>query len=171
MPEVPDVDVDDVPSVSPEEMVGSGADADASPLEGLADSEASPFDEELLDAPPVAEEPVGPSWDDILESCRNIAQARAAMLVDPAGQVFSSRGDWPPPGPDAIASKLVAMMAKTLKDAPTRSISAPLMGMHLTAWRVPLSEGLVTVAFIGPAAVRADSRPAIDAEIASGVRS
>jgi hypothetical protein len=63
------------------------------------------------------------------------------------------------------------MMAKTLKDAPTRSISAPLMGMHLTAWRVPLSEGLVTVAFIGPAAVRADSRPAIDAEIASGVRS
>jgi hypothetical protein len=36
---------------------------------------------------------------------------------------------------------------------------------------VPLSEGLVTVAFIGPAAVRADSRPAIDAEIASGVQS
>jgi hypothetical protein len=174
MPEMLDVDVDvDAPSVSPEEMVGASVDANASPLEGLTEPEpeASPFDEELLDAPPVAEEAAGPSWDDVLESCRNIAQARGAMLVDPAGQVFASRGDWPPPGPDAIAGKLVAMMAKTLKDAPTRSISAPLMGMHLTAWRVPLSEGLVTVAFIGPAAVRADSRPAIDAEIASGVRS
>jgi hypothetical protein len=171
MPEMPDVDVDvDAAAVSPEEMVGAAPDLDASPLEGLTDPEASPFDEELLDAPPVAEEAVGPSWDDILESCRNIAQARGAMLVDPAGQVFAARGDWPPPGPDAIASKLVAMMAKTLKDAPTRSISAPLMGMHLTAWRVPLSEGLVTAAFIGPAAVRADSRPAIDAEIAAGVR-
>ena len=93
------------------------------------------------------------------------------MLVDPAGQVFAARGDWPPPGPDAIAGKLVTMMAKTLKDAPTRSISAPLMGMHLTAWRVPLSEGLVTAAFIGAAPVRAEARPAIDAEILSGVGS
>jgi hypothetical protein len=170
-PEMADVDVDlDAPAVSPEEMIGGAVDSDVSPLDGLTDSESSPFDDELLDAPAVAEEAVGPSWEDIIESCRTIAQARGAMLVDPAGQIFAARGDWPPPGPEAIASKLVAMMAKTLKDAPTRSISAPLMGMHLTAWRVPLSEGLVTVAFIGPAAVRADSRPAIDAEIASGVR-
>jgi hypothetical protein len=103
-----------------------------------------------------------------VEGCLSLAQAAGAMLVDPAGQVFATRGNWPAPGPGAIAGKLVAMMAKTLKDAPTRSISAPLMGMHLTAWRVPLSEGLVTAAFIGPAPVRAEARPAIDAEIHRG---
>ena len=116
----------------------------------------------------MAEEPAPPSWDEIVETCKELAQANGAMLVDPAGQVFAARGDWPAPGPDAIATKLVTMMAKTLKDAPTRSISAPLMGMHLTAWRVPLSEGLVTAAFIGAAPVRAEARPAIDAEIHRG---
>jgi len=153
-----DVDVDESP-LSPEEMVG----------ESVVEAEASPFGDDLLDAAPAAEEPAPPSWDDIVETCRETARAAGAMLVDPAGQVFSARGDWPAPGPDAIAGKLVAMMAKTLKDAPTRSISAPLAGMHLTAWRVPLREGLVTVAFIGAAPVRAEARPAIDAEILSGI--
>jgi hypothetical protein len=164
-----DVDVDESP-LSPEEMVGeSVVEADASALDQLTEAEASPFGDDLLDAAPAAEEPAPPSWDDIVETCRETARAAGAMLVDPAGQVFSARGDWPAPGPDAIAGKLVAMMAKTLKDAPTRSISAPLAGMHLTAWRVPLREGLVTVAFIGAAPVRAEARPAIDAEILSGI--
>ncbi len=166
-PELPDVDMDE-PPLSPEEMVGESGDADASPLDQLTEPESSPFDDELLDAPAVAEEPSPPSWDEIVETCKDLAQAKGAMLVDPAGQVFAARGDWPAPGPDAIATKLVTMMAKTLKDAPTRSISAPLMGMHLTAWRVPLSEGLVTAAFIGAAPVRAEARPAVDAEIHRG---
>ena len=170
-PAMPDVDLDmDEAPLSPEEMVGESV-ADVSPLDQLTEPEASPFGDELLDAPPEAEEPAPPSWDDIVETCKGLAQANGAMLVDPAGQVFAARGDWPAPGPDAIAGKLVTMMAKTLKDAPTRSISAPLMGMHLTAWRVPLSEGLVTAAFIGAAPVRAEARPAIDAEILSGVGS
>jgi len=169
---MPDVDLDvDEPPLSPEEMVGEPVEAEASPLDQLTEPDASPFGDELLDAPPEAEAPAPPSWDDIVETCKGLAQANGAMLVDPAGQVFAARGDWPPPGPDAIAGKLVTMMAKTLKDAPTRSISAPLMGMHLTAWRVPLSEGLVTAAFIGAAPVRAEARPAIDAEILSGVGS
>lgn len=167
-----DVDIDvDEPALSPEEMVGGPPEGDSSPLDQLTDSEPSPFDDALLDSPAAAEEPAPPSWDDIVEACRELAQAKAAMLVDPAGQVFAARGDWPAPGPDAIATKLVTMMAKTLKDAPTRSISAPLMGMHLTAWRVQISEGLMTVAFIGAAPVRAEARPTIDAEILSGVGS
>jgi hypothetical protein len=165
-PALPDVEMEE-PPLSPEEMVGE-PDTEASPLEDLTDPESSPFDEALLEAPPAAEEPASPSWDEIVDTCRELAQARGAMLVDPAGQVFSARGDWPPPGPEAIATKLVAMMAKTLKDAPTRSISAPLMGLHHTAWRVPLNEGLVTAAFIGAAPVRADARPAIDDEIHRG---
>jgi hypothetical protein len=79
-----------------------------------------------------------------------------------------ARGEWPEPGPDAIAAKLVSTMERTLRDAPTRSISAPLMGKHLTAWRVALAEGLVTAAFIGDAPVRAEARPAIDTEIHRG---
>jgi hypothetical protein len=165
-PDMTDVDVE-VSSLSSEQILGeTSVDADDSPLDGLTETEASPFDEELLDAPPLAEE--SPSWDEVVENCRNLGQAQGAMLVDPTGEVFSTRGDWPAPGPEPIAAKLVAMMSKTLKDAPTRSISAPLMGLHLTAWRVPLNEGLVTVAFIGAAPVRADARPAIDAAILSG---
>jgi len=173
-PELPDVaidvEADGEDALSPEAMVGE-AEPEGSPLDQLTEPDDSPFDDALLDAPPVAEEePPTPSWDDVVESCRNLAAAGGAMLIDPAGQVFAARGDWPAPGPDQIAGKLVAMMAKTLKDAPTRSISAPLMGKHLTAWRVPISEGLMTVAFIGAAPVRADARPAIDQEILSGVR-
>jgi len=163
-PELPGVDVDE-PPLSPEEMVGEAQD---SPLDTLTDPGDSPFGDELLDAPAVAEEPAPPSWDEIAEACLGLAQAGGAMLADPSGRVFAATGDWPAPGPEAIAAKLVAMMAKTLRDAPTRSISAPLMGMHLTAWRVPRGEGLVTAAFIGRAPVRADARPAIDAEILKG---
>ncbi len=152
--------------LSPEQLVGAGPEA--SPLDELAGSEASPFDDAVVDDA-AAEEPAEPSWDEVVESCRIVAQATGAMLIDPAGQVFAARGNWPtPPGPEAIATRLVAKMEAELKNAPMRSISAPFMGMHLTAWRVSLHEGLVTVAFIGHVAVRPDVRSAIDGEIHRG---
>jgi len=128
---------------------------DPSPFDAAGDAEAD-------DATPA------PSWGDVVDACRGLAQASGALVADPSGRVFAVRGDWPEPGPDAIAAKLVAMMNRTLKDAPTRSISAPLMGMHLTAWRVPLEQGLVTVAFVAEAPVRTEVRPAIDTEIHRG---
>jgi hypothetical protein len=166
---LPDVDAEEP---APEEMVGSaqpeslGAMPEPEPYGAVS----SPFDLELDDTETPAEDGFGapPSWDDIVENCLRLAQASGAMLVDPSGQVFAARGDWPAPGPDAIAAKLVATMERTLRDAPTRSISAPLMGKHLTAWRVPLTEGLVTAAFLGAAPVRAEARPSIDAEIHRG---
>jgi hypothetical protein len=157
------------PPVSPEEMVGV---AEPPPLDDLPEGGPpldSPFDVDL-DEPPVEdiiEIPAGPSWDDVAVACLGLANAHGAMLVDPAGQVFAARGEWPEPGPDAIASKLVSKL-NTLKDSPTRSISAPLLGKHLTAWRVSLASGLVTAAFIGDAPVGSDARPAIDAEITRG---
>jgi hypothetical protein len=168
----PESDVQE-PGVSPEEMVGSdGPPFDALPEPEPEEVEASPFDVELdeSDTSPEGDygAPVPPSWDDIVEAVLGLAQASGAMLVDPSGQVFAFRGEWPDPGPEAIATKLVSTMARTLKDAPTRSISAPLMGKHLTAWRVPLAEGLVTAAFIGDAPVRAEARPTIDTEIHRG---
>jgi len=169
----PDVEVEE-PAVSPAEIVGS---AEPSPFEAIPELEPyeaspSPFDVELDEtAEPTGGDygaPAPPSWDEIVETCLGLAQASGAMLVDPSGQVFAARGEWPEPGPDAIAAKLVSTMERTLRNAPTRSISAPLMGKHLTAWRVPLAEGLVTAAFIGDAPVRAEARPAIDAEMHRG---
>jgi hypothetical protein len=168
----PEVEVDEA-SVSPEEMVGSAqAPFDALPEPEPDEAQPSPFDVELdeTDTSPEGDygAPAPPSWDDIVETCLGLAQASGAMLVDPSGQVFAARGEWPDPGADAIAAKLVSTMERTLRDAPTRSISAPLMGRHLTAWRIPLAEGLVTAAFIGNAPVRAEARPAIDTEIHRG---
>ncbi len=118
-----------------------------------------PEEEELFDDIP------GTSWDAVAESCMGIAQARGALLADGTGQLVAARGAWPEPGADAIASRLVAMMDRTLKDTPTRSVSAPVGGLHLTAWRVPAGERLLTAAFIADVPVRAETRPAIDAEI------
>jgi len=42
------------------------------------------------------------------------------------------------------------------------------MGLHLTAWRVQLHEGLVTIAFIGRTPVKTEARPGIDSEIHRG---
>jgi hypothetical protein len=162
-----DIEEDAVPEPPPP-MVPDEAPLDASPFDEVdvdapepAAPEAGP--EDLLDAAPSP-----PSWDEIIHSCLAQSQARGAMLVGPAGQAFAVEGEWPRPGAEAIAAKLVAMLDRTLRDAPTRSVSAPLAGLHLTAWRVPLAEGLVTVAFIAEAPLRAELRPAIDAEIGRG---
>jgi hypothetical protein len=133
-------------------------------VEGAGDNGPDAPAESLVEIP-------GPSWDDLAEKCRGQAHARAAMLVDAGGQVLSARGDWPNPGPEAIAGRLVAMMERALRDAPTRSVSAPLAGQHLTAWRVPVSGALLTAVFMGDAPLRADVRPAIDQEIARSAES
>jgi hypothetical protein len=161
-------------SVPPPPIDLEVAGSDTSPeVRQPAVEEPSPFDDDLPEPPETAPEdlfaePAPPSWDDVIEACFELSQASGAMLVDPAGQVFAARGDWPDPGAEAIAAKLVPMLDRTLKDAPTRSVSAPVAGRHLTAWRVPLAEGLVTVAFVGQSPLRADLRPAIDEQIHRG---
>jgi len=178
---VPGVEIEeDDETVSPDEMVGGGdgeapaaeEDPFREPLGGEeleprlpppGEGAAAGADEEIFD-----ETPPPPSWDEVVETCRELAGASGAMIIDPAGQVFAARGEWPDPGPDAIAGRLVVMMERTLKDAPTRSVSAPVGGQHLTAWRVPIAEGLLTAAFIADAPLRSDVRAAIDAEIHRG---
>jgi hypothetical protein len=167
-PEVGNVEAEP-PAVSPEEMISSPGPPPFEDLPAPKDlaPDASPFDIEIDEDEP-REAAAPPSWDHVADACLALAQAGGALLADPAGQVFAARGDWPEPGASAIAAKLVAMMNRTLKDAPTRSISAPLHGLHLTAWRVPLDQGLVTVAFIADAPVRTEARPGIDTEIHRG---
>ncbi len=114
------------------------------------------------------EKPAPPSWSEILQDCLFLARSRGALLISPAGQVAASCGDWPPPGVEAIAARLVPAMEKALKNAPARSVSVPLGGQHLTAWRVPLSRGLVTVGFVADAPLKPEVRPTIDAELKRG---
>jgi hypothetical protein len=121
----------------------------------------------------VVEEPEAPvatlSWSEVTRSCLVLAEAKGALLIAPDGKVTAVAGDWPPPGAEAIASRLVPAMDKALKDAPTRSVSVPLGGLHLTAWRVPVDTGgLMTVGFVADTPLRPDLRPAIDAELKKG---
>jgi hypothetical protein len=156
--------------VSPEDLIPDeaepgGAWSEAPPIEDVVppgSDETTTGAEELVEVST-------PSWDDIADSCLALASADGAMIVDPAGQVLSARGDWPEPGPEAIAGRLFSMMEKKLHDAPTRSVSAPLAGKHLTAWRVPADGGYLTVVFMAAAPLRADVRPPIDATIQASV--
>ena len=104
-----------------------------------------------------------------METCLGLAQATGAMLVDPSGQVFAARGEWPEPGPEAIAAKLVSTMERTLRGRPhALDLRAAHGQAPHRAGAFPLAEGLVTAAFIGDAPVRAEARPAIDTEIHRG---
>jgi hypothetical protein len=80
----------------------------------------------------------------------------------------TSCGDWPQPGVEHIAARLVPAMDKALKQAPHRSVSVPIGTLHLTAWRVHSNDQTVTVGFVADAALKAEVRPAIDAEIKRG---
>ena len=114
------------------------------------------------------EKPTPPSWSDILQDCLFLARAKGALLIGPEGKVSAFCGDWPPPGVEAIAVRLVPAMEKALKGAPTRSVSVPLGAQHLTAWRVPLASGLVTVGFVADGQLKPEVRPTIDAELKRG---
>jgi hypothetical protein len=130
-------------------------------LELVADLESA-----MAEEPPPP--PAPPSWTEILQDCLFLARAQGGLLIDPQGHVVASCGEWPPPGVDAIAVRLVPAMDKALKDAPTRSVSVPLSGKHLTAWRVPVEGGLLTVGFAADAPLKPEVRPSIDAELKSG---
>ena len=130
----------------------------------------SPFDVDLDES--AAEElfdvPAPPSWDDVVETCLGLAQARGAMLVDPAGQVFAAHGDWPEPGAGRDRGEARRDDGAHAQGRPHALGLRARHGKHLTAWRVPLAEGLVTAAFLGDSPVRAEARPPIDAEIHRG---
>ena len=159
--EPPPAAYEDDQGVGVEDLLGgapAGEQAPESPFDVMTDPGAAESPDDLLGSP-------GPSWDDVAEACMALAGAHGSMLVDTSGQVLTARGEWPEPGPDAIAGRLVSMMDRTLQEAPTRSVSAPIAGQHLTAWRIPAQEGYLTTVFMGDAPLSADVRPDIDEHI------
>jgi hypothetical protein len=157
-PDLPDLepDAETAPSAPP------APEAEAEPeLELVADLESA-----MAEEPPLP--PAPPTWTEILQDCLFLARAGGALLINVQGQIAASCGDWPPPGVEAISARLVPAMDKALKDAPTRSVSVPLSGKHLTAWRVPVEGGLLTVGFIADAPLKPEVRPSIDGELKRG---
>ncbi len=107
-------------------------------------------------------------WAEILQDCLYLARASGALLIDAQGEVAAWTGEWPAPGVEHIAARLVPAMDKALKQAPNRSVSVPIGSLHLTAWRVHASDTMVTVGFVAEAPLKAEVRPAIDTEVKRG---
>jgi len=176
--------VDEGPAHAPEPEIELEADTgleDGGPLSAAEPTDLVDFEDGTAAAGPSGsepdlelvtdfeeEKPTPPSWSDILQDCLFLARAKGALLISPEGKVTAACGDWPSPGVEAIAVRLVPAMERALKGAPTRSVSVPLGPQHLTAWRVPLASGVVTVGFVADAQLKPEVRPTIDAELKRG---
>jgi hypothetical protein len=154
-------------SSAPESPLASASESHEIDLEDIEGLKGEPELELVTDLDEETPAPP-PSWSDILQDCLFLARARGALLIDPGGKVSASCGEWPPPGVDAIGARLVPAMEKALKNAPARSVSVPLGAQHLTAWRVQLPSGVLTVAFVAEAPLKPEIRPTIDAELMRG---
>jgi hypothetical protein len=146
----------------------TGAEADATPdMEEDFEAAARAAAESIPDVEAVVEE-APRSWGEILQDCLYLARGSGALLIDSRGEVAAWTGEWPAPGVEHIASRLVPAMDKALKQAPNRSVSVPIGSLHLTAWRVHGNDTMVTVGFVAEAPLKAEVRPAIDAEVKRG---
>ena len=164
-----DVDVVDEPALSPEEMVGQ-PELDVSPLDQLTEPNASPFGEELLDAAPVAEEPAPPSWEDVVENCKGLAQASGAMLDRPCRA--GVRGARRLAGTGARRHRRQAGIddGQDAQGRPHPLDLGALIGHAPHRLARPAQRGPGHRGVHRPPPVRSEARPAIDAEILSGSR-
>lgn len=122
------------------------------------------------EAVPVAEPP--PTWAQILDDAIYLAHARCALVMDGAGQVYESRGDWPKNTLDKVAARLL----RGIEQAPapanpdtTQLIEIQLGSFFLTGLRVVLQGHPVVVGFLSQAPVKREARPGLEAEIKRGI--
>ena len=105
--------------------------------------------------------------DDIVETA-SVSRRREARCCRPVRPGSRGRAGWPSPaGRDRGEAPCPRWRGRS-RDAPRARSPRPYGEGHLTAWRVPLAEGLVTAAFIGDAPRRSEARPAIETEIHRG---
>jgi len=165
------IETDEEPEAEAELEVPSGdveVDFEAEARAAAEAAAAEIAEPEVEAVPEIEGDASPPTWAEILQDCLYLARATGALLIDGQGQVVASGGDWPAPGVESIAARLVPAMDKALRTAPTRSVSVPIGTQHLTAWRVPVGESLMTIGFVADAPLKAEVRPAIDAEVKRG---
>jgi hypothetical protein len=173
----------------PQENDGLGVldDGPADPLpperpapEPAAAEASLEFDEDIADVAAAAvgavEEPAtvaepAPTWAEILDDAIYLAHARCALVMDGAGKVHESRGDWPKNTLDKVAARLL----RGIEQAPapanpdaTQLIEIQLGSFFLTGLRAVLQDSPVVVGFLSQAPVKREARPGLDAEIKRG---
>jgi len=108
----------DEPSVEGGSVVATGAAGSLPPGEWEVAEEAaageSPLDalSDMVSSEP--QPPPPPSWEDLVERAKELADAQAAMLIGPDGALLAATDGWPPVGAAAIAAKLLPMVAPKL---------------------------------------------------------
>jgi hypothetical protein len=164
-----ELEVEDAIDAASEAVLSGDLDEDFESVAKAAAEAVPDVDEPVEPVEPVVEVAPPASWADILQDCLYLARGSAALLIDGQGQVAAHCGNWPAPGVEQIATRLIPAMDKALRTAPTRSVSVPMVGgLHLTAWRVLVTDTVVTVGFVADAPLKAEVRPAIDAEVKRG---
>jgi hypothetical protein len=140
------------------------------PLAGLtAPGAPEAVSEEFDPLAALAESPeVLPSWSEILETCRRLAEARGAMLVGPDGMVVESQGEWPQAGAQAVADKLGPIVDKKHQASPGAAVSLRLGPSILTAWKVQIGNAEPIAAFVADRAVAPVVRPEIEEQLRRG---
>jgi len=160
--------------IDDDEPVAAPPDPPAAPVsEGLLE-----FDEDIagiaaaavadLEEPAVAEP--APTWAEILDDAIYLAHARCALVMDGAGQVRESRGDWPKNTIDKVANRLLRGIEQAPATDPDASqiIEIQLGSFWLTGLRVTLGGNPAIVGFLSPAPVKREVRPGIEAEARRG---
>ena len=124
-------------------------------------------DEALLAEPAPAP---APTWAEILDDAIYLAHARCALVMDSAGQIRESRGDWPKNTLDKVAARLLRGMEQTPATSPdaTQIIEIQLGSFWLTGVKVILGDSPAIVGFLSPAPVKREVRPGIEAEAKRG---
>jgi hypothetical protein len=133
----------------------------------IADVAAAAVGLEVEAAPAEA----APSWGDILDDAIYLAHARCALVMDGAGQVYESRGDWPKNTIEKVAARLL----KGIETAPplpnadaTQLIEIQLGSFFLTGLRVGLGGRPVIVGFLSQAPIQREARSGVEAEVKRG---
>jgi hypothetical protein len=123
-----------------------------------------------IEEEPTSAEP-GPTWADILDDAIYLAHARCALVMNGAGQIHESRGDWPKNTLEKVAARLL----KGIEQAPplsnpeaTHFIEIQLGSFWLTGLRVSLAGHQVIVGFLSQAPIKKEARAGVEAEVKRG---
>jgi len=172
---------------APTDVIGAEAlveepPVEASPVEDLAAEVAAPGEEWEIAEETAGESPLSelssmvepepeaappPTWESLLASARELAEAQAAMLIGPDGELVAATDGWPAAGPAAIASRLLPMVAPKLTN-PGAFVPVKLAGQVLSVWQIEVGERLVTVAILAEKALPVIVRPDVDELLGQG---
>jgi hypothetical protein len=175
-------ELEETPAGSAEEalgVLGDEAQEEATePAEAVMPDTSIEFDEDIAQvaaaAVAEAEEPAPaegpPTWAEILDDAIYLAHARCALVMDGAGHVHESRGDWPKGTLEKVAARLLRGIEQAPAAGPETSqlVEIQLGSFWLTGLKATLGGRPAVVGFLSQAPIKRDVRPGLEAEIKRG---